>query len=125
MSTHFLCALQEEVAYLPSWATNYYKFDSQISDKMYLEGGTPYYMEARMKEWSGGDFLQVGVFMYDTPIIASQYDGAVSEEQTIAVTSNVQNEHQVHSSNISSPRWAYFHVGEYAFFNVAQLYTKC
>ncbi|XP_071482778.1 fibrocystin-L-like, partial [Diadema antillarum] len=66
----------------------------KTSGMMYLQAGENYYFEARMREWGGNDYLKVGVFIFDTPLIASQYSGVISEEQSIFIDSDVQNEVQ-------------------------------
>lgn len=84
-----------EIANSQAYSNSFFRFDGQISDKMFLEGGKYYYLESRLRDNTGGDNMYVGVFFYDTAIIASQYDGATSEEQTITISSDVKNEYQV------------------------------
>ncbi|XP_054766411.2 fibrocystin-L-like [Lytechinus pictus] len=83
-----------EIASSPSYSNSITRFEEQISAKMFLEGGKYYYMESRMRDYSGGDFMYVGVFLSNSSIISSQYEGATDEEQTITITSDVQNEYQ-------------------------------
>ena len=83
--------IAEGSAYSPSWDRR----TGQRSDKLFLEAGVPYYLEAQYKEYGGGDFVQIGVEFFDVPISAGTIDGAVNEKQKVIVASTVQQEVQV------------------------------
>ncbi|XP_071488092.1 fibrocystin-L-like [Diadema antillarum] len=85
---------KEEIAGCPHATNSFTRYEEQTSGMMYLQAGENYYFEARMREWGGNDYLKVGVFIFDTPLIASQYSGVISEEQSIFIDSDVQNEVQ-------------------------------
>ena len=70
-------------------------FKTQISERIPLIGGKPYYFEARYREYGGADWVQVGVVIDDVPVTAGQIEGAYNEVQRISVLSDVESEQQV------------------------------
>ncbi len=85
---------QELIAESPRYRP-YYSSDSQRSRYLSLEANRPYYMEARVKEYSGGDWVEVGVDFFDVPVSVGVIDTVYNEEQQVRVASTVQPEIQV------------------------------
>ena len=73
----------------------HYSSDAQRSHYLSLEANKPYYMEARVKEYGGNDWVEVGVDFFDVPVSAGVIDTVYNEEQQIRVASTVQPEIQV------------------------------
>ena len=84
--------------YTPDWTT----YPEQSSAKLSLQGGKPYYIEARYREVTGGDYLEIGFEMFDAPITNAQIENAYNEKQYIAIESTVHLETQVSSQSLSS-----------------------
>lgn len=119
--------LQERIAYAYLWTTHYYKYDTQKSNPVDLEEGKMYllwlelykymythtltadiklciryYLEAVSVEYAGGDWLSIAVLMHESDFTPQQSDYALSETQTIVISSTVIAEQQVHSTQSST-----------------------
>ena len=62
---------------------------------MTLKKGVPYYLEARYREWGGGDWVEMGVMMYDVPFTSSDLGNVFNEKQRIVVRTELKPEIQV------------------------------
>ena len=74
---------------------NWFNYPEQSSEKIYLEKGKPYYLEARYREYGGADWVEVGVMMFDAPFVSSELQNVFNEQQRISIMSDVVLEQQV------------------------------
>ncbi|XP_072028393.1 fibrocystin-L-like [Amphiura filiformis] len=87
------------IAQCPQQCSEWTKYSEQSSAKLSLQGGSPYYIEARYKEGSGGDYLEIGFEMFDAPVTNAQIKSAHNEKQNIAIESTVNLETQVSTNS--------------------------
>ena len=93
---HIIHLLQREIAYAP-WFTYYRwdKYDTQFSERMYLEKGRPYYIEGDYYDAGGLYYLNIGLHKETTTLTNKDVSMAVQEQQHLKIYGKMQTETQV------------------------------
>ncbi|XP_077992871.1 fibrocystin-L-like [Glandiceps talaboti] len=85
---------KQKIASCSSHTTSWTSFEEQQSAVFTLTGGQSYYIEATHIEYTGGDHVQIGVWMDNTPFVNSQVSSATNEKQQIKTDSFAEIEEQ-------------------------------
>ncbi|XP_019729703.1 PKHD1 like 1, tandem duplicate 1 [Hippocampus comes] len=84
-----------QVAYQPSYVSDYTKLASQKSDIMTLEKGNAYYIEILQQEYRGVAGINLAMFRAESPFTEAQTNDAVNEVQHILVEYEAFDEKQM------------------------------